>query len=112
MPERCEHFADIRAVEPRAAGCEECLAIGSKWTELRVCLTCGHVGCCEDSQHAHAAQHFKSTGHPIIVPLDPESGSDWSWCYAHRRYYDPAPEAPRRKKRSGLAALLGRIVGR
>jgi uncharacterized UBP type Zn finger protein len=110
MAERCEHFADVRPVEPRAAVCEECAAIGSKWTELRVCLACGHVGCCEDSRHAHALQHFKSTGHPIIAPLEAEE--PWTWCYVHRRYYDPMAGARPASKRSGLGALLARLVRR
>ena len=110
MAQRCEHFADVRPIEPHAKGCEECLAIGSKWTELRVCLTCGHVGCCEDSKHAHALQHFKSSGHPIIAPL--EGDPSWTWCYVDRRYFDPMPDAAGAKKRSGLAGLIGRLVGR
>ncbi|HEX9275863.1 MAG TPA: UBP-type zinc finger domain-containing protein [Casimicrobiaceae bacterium] len=109
MPERCEHFAGLGPVEPRTKGCEECLAIGSKWTELRVCLTCGHVGCCEDSKHAHALQHFKSTRHPIIVPL--EHSETWAWCYVDRRYFDYARATPP-GKRSALATLLGRLIGR
>jgi hypothetical protein len=110
MPERCEHFADVRPFEPRADACEECAAIGAKWTELRVCLTCGHVGCCEDSRHAHALQHFKATGHPIIAPQEDEPG--WTWCYVHRRYYDAAPELMPARRRGGLGALLARIVRR
>ena len=66
--DRCEHFAAIQALKRVAEGCEECLAMGAAWTELRVCLTCGHVGCCEDSVHAHALQHFNMSGHPLIVP--------------------------------------------
>ncbi len=106
MAERCEHFAAVGTFEPRAKGCEECLAIGSKWTELRVCLTCGHVGCCEDSQHAHALQHFKATGHPIIVPF--ERSETWAWCYVDRRYFDYVHA----RKRSAVATLLGRLIGR
>lgn len=106
MAELCEHFSAVNAVDPRTKGCEDCLAIGAKWTELRICMTCGHVGCCEDSQHAHALQHFKATGHPIIVPL--ERSETWSWCYVHRRYFDYTPP----RKRSALSSLLGRLIGR
>ena len=103
--ERCEHFSAIRPVEPRTRGCEECLAIGSTWTELRVCLTCGHVGCCEDSRHAHALQHFNGTGHPMIASL--ERGQKWGWCYVDKRYFDPMPgPLPRRR------GPLGRIIAR
>lgn len=85
------------------------MALGVTWNELRVCLTCGHVGCCEDSEYMHALAHFNSTGHPLIAPL--ERGETWSWCYAHRRYYELAPEL-RPKRRSALAALLARIFKR
>ncbi len=110
MAERCDHFDGLVPPAPRARGCEECLAIGANWTELRVCQTGGHVGCCEDSQHAHALRHFKATGHPIIAPLDAEK--PWSWCYVHRRYYDPMPGALPSRKPSRLASLIGRLVGR
>ena len=106
MIDRCEHFGEIRDVAPRTNGCEECLALGAKWTELRLCLTCGHVGCCEDSQHAHALQHFNTTRHPMIAPLARDE--TWGWCYVHRRYYDPMP-ANRLKRRSPFAALFGRL---
>lgn len=109
MDERCEHFNEIRPVAPGARGCEECLALGDAWTELRVCLTCRHAGCCEDSKHAHALQHFNATGHPMIAPL--ARGETWGWCYVHRRYFDPMPGSSF-KRRSVLAAFLGRLVAR
>ena len=106
MAEPCEHFSTIQAVAPGANGCEDCIAIGAKWNELRICLVCGHVGCCEDSEHAHALQHFNQTGHPMIASFEP--GDTWGWCYIHRRYFDPMPgRVP--KRRSGLGALLGRL---
>ena len=105
----CEHFFEIRPVTPRASGCEECSALGETWNELRVCLSCGHVGCCEDSEHAHALKHFNATGHPLIAPL--ERGETWSWCYEHRRYYELAPEL-RPKTRSALAAFVARFLHR
>ncbi len=87
--DRCEHFDLIGNPAPRTNGCEECLALGLNWTALRVCMSCGHVGCCEDSPQAHALAHFNATGHPIIRPL--ERGKGWTWCYPHHRYYDPLP---------------------
>lgn len=108
MSDSCEHFSTIQKVEARTSGCEECLALGASWTQLRVCLSCGHVGCCEDSQHAHALAHFNSTGHPMIASV--ERGDTWGWCYIHRRYFDPMPGLP--KKRSALTSLLGRIIHR
>ena len=105
MAEPCEHFNGVGAVEPQSRGCQECLALREPWTELRVCLTCGHVGCCEDSKHAHALQHYNATGHPLIASL--ERGQNWAWCYVDRRYFDPMPIA-RPRRRSWLAALLQR----
>ena len=105
MAEPCEHYAALQPVTSRASGCEECLAIGALWTELRVCLVCGHVGCCEDSKHTHALKHFNTTAHPMIASF--ERGDTWSWCYVHRRYMELTPAlVPRR--RSLLASLFGR----
>lgn len=109
MTELCEHFSDLQPVTARTHGCEECVALGAPWNELRVCLACGHVGCCEDSEHQHALEHFRATGHPLIAPL--ERGETWSWCYDHRRYYELDSQL-RPKKRSALAALLARIFAR
>ena len=53
--------------------------MGDTWVHLRLCRTCGHVGCCDDSKNKHATKHFKAIGHPIITSLEP--GEDWSWCY-------------------------------
>ena len=75
----CKHIADIRDVTPSALGCEECLKTGSAWVHLRLCRTCGHVGCCDSSPNRHATKHFSSTGHPIIEGYDPPEG--WGWCY-------------------------------
>lgn len=109
MSERCEHFAGISPVTPRSRGCEECAALGTQWTQLRVCLTCGHVGCCEDSPHAHALAHFNATAHPLIVPLD--RIPKWSWCYVHKRYFDALPGALARR-RSAASRLYHRLRGR
>ena len=90
MTKRCDHFGDVVDVKPRATGCEACRALGETWNELRVCQTCGHVGCCEDSKHAHALQHYRSTGHPLIMPLD--RAERWAWCYVHERYFQGVRE--------------------
>ncbi|MDN5865588.1 MAG: UBP-type zinc finger domain-containing protein [Gammaproteobacteria bacterium] len=79
MNEECEHLDRIRDVTPGAQGCEECLAMGDDWVELRMCLVCGHVGCCDSSKNKHATKHFEETGHPIIRSF--QSDSDWRWCY-------------------------------
>jgi uncharacterized UBP type Zn finger protein len=66
-------------VSPRTVGCEECLREGLAWVHLRVCLSCGHVGCCDSSRGRHATAHFWATEHPIVQSL--EHGEDWRWCY-------------------------------
>lgn len=77
----CVHLDQVRDVEPRTPeGCEECLQSGDRWVHLRVCLTCGHVGCCESSKNRHAKKHFHATGHPIVASWEP--GERWAWCYA------------------------------
>jgi uncharacterized UBP type Zn finger protein len=75
----CTHLDAVVTDQPRTAGCEECLAIGDTWVHLRLCRSCGHVGCCDDSKNKHATKHFHSTRHPIITSLEPSE--DWSWCY-------------------------------
>jgi uncharacterized UBP type Zn finger protein len=76
----CAHLAEIREVEPRTKGCEECLKIGGRWVHLRMCRTCGKVGCCDSSPNRHATAHYRETGHPIARSIQP--GESWSWCYA------------------------------
>ncbi len=76
---RCSHLSAIRPVAPSAEGCEECLASGDTWVHLRLCLSCGHVGCCDQSKNKHATRHFQDTGHPIMASLEP--GESWRWCY-------------------------------
>jgi len=77
----CTHLDQIELLDlpPEVAGCEECLATGSRWVHLRMCQTCGHVGCCDSSPNTHATKHFQATGHPIVRSA--EAGEDWSWCY-------------------------------
>ena len=105
MKELCEHFKPVGQVAPTTRGCAGCLAIGADWTQLRMCLTCGYVGCCEDSKHAHALAHFNATGHPLIASI--ERGETWGWCYVHNRYYDPLP-AGMVKRPAVIAGLFGR----
>jgi uncharacterized UBP type Zn finger protein len=79
MPSGCAHTDQVADVAPRAEGCEECLATGGRWVSLRLCLHCGHVGCCDSSPGRHATGHFAGTGHPVMRSLQP--GQDWRWCY-------------------------------
>jgi uncharacterized UBP type Zn finger protein len=74
------HLDAIRPVTPHtAAGCEDCLRTGGVWVHLRLCLTCGHVGCCDSSPNRHARQHFHRAQHPIVQSFEP--GENWRWCY-------------------------------
>jgi ubiquitin-hydrolase Zn-finger-containing protein len=82
----CKHVAAIRDVVPSAPGCEECLKLGDPWLHLRVCRTCGHVGCCDQSPNRHATKHFRTTRHPIIEGYDPPEG--WGWCYVDEVMFD------------------------
>ena len=77
----CTHLDRIELTELPAAtaGCEECLAIGGRWLHLRMCLTCGKIGCCDSSPNRHASRHARADGHPIARSAEP--GEDWSWCY-------------------------------
>ena len=76
----CRHLDSIRDVRPSTtAGCEDCLRIGGSWVHLRLCMECGHVGCCDSSPNRHATKHYHATSHPIIRSLEP--GEDWGWCY-------------------------------
>src|SRR5882724_5206255 len=73
------HLKEIRKVTPSAEGCEDCLKMGGEWVHLRLCLTCGHVGCCDDSPNKHATAHFHQTRHPVIKSYEPQEA--WAWCF-------------------------------
>jgi uncharacterized UBP type Zn finger protein len=75
----CSHIAEIKKVSPHTRGCEECLKMGDTWVHLRLCMNCGHVGCCDSSKNKHATRHFRTVKHPIVKSLEP--GEDWGWCY-------------------------------
>jgi uncharacterized UBP type Zn finger protein len=82
----CPHVAEIRDVTPSAQGCEECLKMGDEWVHLRLCMTCGHVGCCDSSKNRHATKHFRATAHPVIKSFQP--GEEWGWCYVDELYFE------------------------
>jgi hypothetical protein len=77
----CSHLGSIEVtgLPEQIAGCEDCLAIGATWVHLRMCETCGHIGCCDQSPNRHARRHWRATSHPIIRSAEP--GEDWSWCF-------------------------------
>lgn len=75
----CAHMEQIQKVTPSAQGCEDCLKMGAHWVHLRMCLICGHVGCCDSSPNKHATKHYHANGHPVIQSFQP--GEHWRWCY-------------------------------
>ena len=88
---QCTHANSIKTVTPSALGCEECLKIHQQWVHLRLCRTCGHVGCCDDSPGRHATKHFHATQHPIIEGYDPPEG--WGWCFVDEVFLDLSERA-------------------
>jgi uncharacterized UBP type Zn finger protein len=75
----CAHLAKSRSVVPKSPGCEECLTLGDDGVHLRLCLSCGDVGCCDESKNKHATKHYRTTHHPVIQSFEP--GESWRWCY-------------------------------
>ena len=77
----CTHENTIKIAHPHVKEhvCPECVALGDTWVHLRMCLECGHVGCCDSSKNKHATKHFEASQHPIVQSLEP--GEDWRWCY-------------------------------
>ena len=77
----CSHLDRVELTElpEQVAGCAECIESGDPWCHLRICLTCGHVGCCDSSPNKHASRHSAETDHPIMRSIQP--GEDWSWCF-------------------------------
>jgi uncharacterized UBP type Zn finger protein len=94
MCQHLEPFERPRAqpVQPSGPGCQECLERGSRWVELRLCLTCGHVGCCDSSPSKHATAHFHATRHPVMKAFEP--GKDWAWCYVDEEMVKVIPSFP------------------
>ena len=79
MADTCTHLDVVDDVAPSAEGCEDCIPLGDRWVHLRLCMTCGHVGCCDSSKNRHATAHFHASTHPLIQSYEP--GEDWWWCY-------------------------------
>jgi len=79
MATDCTHLDQIKVTRTDKDYCEHCVAIGAAWVHLRMCLTCGHVGCCDSSPNRHATKHFQRTAHPLIRSIEP--GETWTWCY-------------------------------
>lgn len=85
-------------VKPSGYGCKECLETGGDWVQLRLCMTCGHVGCCDSSPNHHATRHHHATEHPVIKSFEP--GEDWAWCFVDEEMLEAIvafpEESPRR----------------
>lgn len=92
MAQDCKHFHEVVQRAGNTDGCEDCLRTGDTWVHLRVCLECGHVGCCDDSKNKHATRHFRASGHPVIRSDEP--GETWGWCYADEVFKDPVFKDP------------------
>ena len=94
----CTHFDVGHDVEPSSWGCEDCLRMGASWVHLRLCMTCGHVGCCDQSPNRHATAHFHANaGHPVIRSYEPHE--DWWYCYVDDLMFEipgapPSPSHP------------------
>ena len=95
MPDTCTHLESVAEVTPSANGCEDCLRVGGRWVHLRLCMRCGHVGCCDSSPNRHATAHWHAhADHPLVRSYEP--GEDWWWCYADDLFFevDGAPPSP------------------
>ena len=86
MTETCAHLDGMAVTEPATRECAECVAMGSRWFHLRLCLNCGNVGCCDTSPNKHATAHAKSTQHPLVRSIEPEEV--WVYCYADDLFMD------------------------
>ena len=93
----CKHLTHLqharpKPVTPSGHGCKECLETGDAWVHLRLCMTCGHVGCCDSSPNKHATRHFHAGGHPVVKSFEP--GESWAWCYEHDDMIEAFPAFP------------------
>ena len=75
----CSHRNLIQVTTQTVRVCQDCVALGDTWPELRMCMICGYVGCCDQAKNQHARKHFQETKHPLTRSI--ESGADWMWCY-------------------------------
>jgi uncharacterized UBP type Zn finger protein len=76
----CTHLDQIAVTATSKHVCEDCIKLGDPWVHLRLCLICGHVGCCDSSKNRHATRHFLRSSHPLVRSIEP--GERWVWCYA------------------------------
>ena len=79
MSRVCSHLDQVKFTDTRKHGCEECVKMGDSWVHLRLCMECGHVGCCDSSKNKHATKHYQQVQHPLVRSIEP--GENWIWCY-------------------------------
>ena len=93
MNAACSHLGHVQMTSPEdpVAGCGDCLQIGARWVHLRMCLECGHIGCCDSSPNRHASAHFHATAHPLVRCVEP--GERWWWCYVDEVVLQPRTDA-------------------
>lgn len=80
----CTHLQQVKVKETTETECAECLLLGDTWVQLRMCTTCGNVGCCDSSKNKHATRHFQETNHPVMKAVGTDG--DWMWCYVDENY--------------------------
>jgi uncharacterized UBP type Zn finger protein len=89
MAKKCSHLSAAKVMRTTTHVCEDCIKTGDPWVHLRLCLECGHVGCCDSSVNKHATAHFHATGHPVMRSIEP--GETWGWCYSDELELDFSP---------------------
>lgn len=82
----CQHFQQVTILTTDIHECAECIAMGSGWVHLRLCLNCGHVGCCDSSPNQHASKHVHAAGHPVVRSIEPDE--TWAYCYEDDAYVE------------------------
>jgi uncharacterized UBP type Zn finger protein len=90
MMKGCQHVEPVQYVVPSGTGCKECLEMGDTWVHLRMCLICGHVGCCDSSKNKHATKHFQETNHPVVPSIEP--GESWVGDYVDEAVVETIPD--------------------
>jgi monovalent cation:H+ antiporter-2, CPA2 family len=85
-PMTCSHVDRIHNVQPSSSGCDDCVLVRDTWLQLRMCMECGYVGCCDMSKNKHAIGHFRATQHPIARSIEPDE--EWGWCYIDQLWFE------------------------
>ena len=84
MEEMCSHMEVANSLMKESSNvCEDCIGEGTKWVQLRLCLACGNIGCCDSSIGRHATKHFEESKHPVMTDFPART---WKWCYVDRQY--------------------------